>query len=156
MKLFLTNILLAFVWLLLTAELTTKNFLFGFVICYLILWIAFRKVADHSYFTRAAGLISLAGYFIKDIVFSGFDVAYDVIRTGKSIHPGIIRIKTEASSDLEIVFLSNLITLTPGSLVLDYEEDKRLIYVHLLNIKKEKNTRNTIQTLEKKIKKVFG
>ena len=156
MPLFLINILLAFVWLFLSAELNSKNFIFGFVVCYFVLWVAFRKSANSTYFQRGPAMLTLTIFFIKEVVLSGFEVAWDVVFSGKDIQPGIISIKTEVTSDLELVSLSGLITLTPGNLVLEYEEEKKLLYVHLINANKEEDARKSIQIFEEKVKKVFG
>lgn len=101
-------------------------------------------------------MLTLTIFFIKEVVLSGFEVAWDVVFSGKDIQPGIISIKTEVTSDLELVSLSGLITLTPGNLVLEYEEEKKLLYVHLINANKEEDARKSIQIFEEKVKKVFG
>ena len=44
--------------------------------------------------------------------------------------PGIVKIELEAETDLEITLLSNLISLTPGTLVVDVSDDKKVMYVH--------------------------
>jgi multicomponent Na+:H+ antiporter subunit E len=44
--------------------------------------------------------------------------------------PGIVKIELEAKTDLEITVLSNLISLTPGTLVIDVSDDRKVMYVH--------------------------
>jgi multicomponent Na+:H+ antiporter subunit E len=63
------------------------------------------------------------------------DVAYRVI-TGK-INPGIVRISPDLKTDLGITMLANSITLTPGTLSVDIDEDKNDLYIHWINVKKE-------------------
>jgi len=66
---------------------------------------------------------------------ANIDVAYRVI-TGK-INPGIVRISPDLKTDLGITMLANSITLTPGTLSVDIDEDKNDLYIHWINVKKE-------------------
>ncbi len=38
----------------------------------------------------------------------------------------------EVSSDAEIILLTSLISMTPGSLCLDVSSDRRVLYVHVM------------------------
>ena len=48
--------------------------------------------------------------------------------------PGVVAIPLDARTDVEIVMLANLITLTPGSVSLDLSEDRHVLYVHAMYI----------------------
>ena len=66
---------------------------------------------------------------------ANLDVAYRVI-TGK-INPGIVKISPGLKTNLGITMLANSITLTPGTLSVDIDEDKNDLYIHWINVKKE-------------------
>ncbi len=72
--------------------------------------------------------------FFYEMAKANFDVAYRVI-TGK-IRPGIVKISPNLKSDVAITVLANSITLTPGTLSVDVDENKNL-YVHWINVKEE-------------------
>lgn len=156
MKLFVTNILLTFVWLFLTGEFKVPNFILGFITCYLILWLAFGRDSDSRYFRKGLLLIDILFFLIKEIIRSNFEVAKDMIKKGKQIKPGVIRIHTKVDTDFELVVLSNMITLTPGNLVLDYVEETKSLYVHLLNGDTEESTRESLRVMERKIRELFN
>jgi multicomponent Na+:H+ antiporter subunit E len=63
---------------------------------------------------------------------ANIDVAYRVI-TGK-INPGIVKISPDLKTDLGITMLANSITLTPGTLTVDIDEDKNDLYIHWINV----------------------
>ena len=73
--------------------------------------------------------------FFAAMAKANFDVAYRVI-TGR-INPGIVRITPDLKTDLGITMLANSITLTPGTLSVDVDEDKNDLYIHWINVKKE-------------------
>jgi len=75
------------------------------------------------------------GPFFVGVVKANIDVAYRVI-TGK-INPGIVKISPDLKTDLGITMLANSITLTPGTLSVDIDEDKNDLYIHWINVKKE-------------------
>ncbi|PNX47524.1 MAG: cation:proton antiporter, partial [Thermoplasmata archaeon M11B2D] len=63
------------------------------------------------------------------------DVAYRVI-TGR-INPGIVKIHPDLKTDLGITMLANSITLTPGTLTVDIDEETNDLYVHWINVDKK-------------------
>jgi len=75
--------------------------------------------------------IAYLGPFFYQMAKANFDVAYRVI-TGK-INPGIVKISPGLKSDVALTFLANSITLTPGTLSVDTDDEKNL-YVHWINI----------------------
>ncbi len=75
--------------------------------------------------------------FFPAMVVANFDVAYRVI-TGK-INPGIVKISHKYKTDLAIMLLANSITLTPGTLSVDVDEENNL-YIHWIYVKKLKPT----------------
>ncbi len=63
------------------------------------------------------------------------DVAYRVI-TGR-INPAIVRIDPKLKTDMSLTILANSITLTPGTLTVDVDEETNELYVHWINVDPE-------------------
>lgn len=72
------------------------------------------------------------GPFLWGMTKANLDVAYRVI-TGK-INPGIVRVETSLRNAYAITMLANSITLTPGTLTVDVDEDNGTYYIHWINI----------------------
>ena len=77
----------------------------------------------------------VVGPFFISMAKANIDVAYRVI-TGK-INPGIVKISPDLKTDLGITMLANSITLTPGTLSVDIDEEKNDLYIHWINVKDE-------------------
>ena len=75
------------------------------------------------------------GPFFVGMAKANFDVAYRVI-TGK-INPGIVKISPDLKTDLGVTLLANSITLTPGTLSVDIDEEKNELYIHWINVKED-------------------
>jgi multicomponent Na+:H+ antiporter subunit E len=86
----------------------------------------------------------IIGPFFIGMAKSNIDVAYRVI-TGK-INPGIVKINPNLKTDLGITLLANSITLTPGTLSVDIDEDKNNLYIHWINVNKSKLKGDSVDT----------
>ena len=129
-KRFLLNVMLTLIWLALTGNFTYINMFIGFIISYFILWIISRNSGDDRYFTIAFKVVGFFFFFLYEMLKANWQVAYEVMTSHLHMKPGIVKIELEAKTDLEITLLSNLISLTPGTLVVDVSDDKKVMYVH--------------------------
>lgn len=96
--------------------------------------------------------------FIWELIRANFDVAYRVIHPLMPIKPGIVRLKTELKSDTGLTFLANSITLTPGTLTVDIDQEKGILYIHWINVvgsDPETTYREIGSRFEPMLKKIF-
>lgn len=133
MNLFLMNILLAIAWGALTGEFYPANLFLGFLLGFLLLWIIFRKQNGQGYFYRVPKIFEFALFFIGELVKANLRVAKSVLTPRLRIHPGVIAVPLDLNTGVEITLLTNLITLTPGSLSLDVSTDHRVLFVHTMD-----------------------
>ncbi|WP_240768667.1 Na+/H+ antiporter subunit E [Olivibacter sp. XZL3] len=129
------NLLLAFIWIALTGVLAYANFMFGFAIGFFLLWVMNLNESDRRYFTRVPKIISFFLYFLYEMIRANVQVAYDMITPRFFMQPGIVRYPMNARSDFEINLLSTVISLTPGTLILDVSEDRSVLYIHVMYLK---------------------
>lgn len=129
-KRFLMNVLLTVIWVALTGSFAYLNFIFGFMISFFVMWIISRDNDDRKYFTIAFKVVGFFFYFLYEFFKATIQVAFEVMTRKFQMKPGIIKMPLDAKTDLEITILSNLISLTPGTLVLDVSEDKKVMYIH--------------------------
>lgn len=134
-KNFLMNLLLSFLWVALTGSLSYSGFAFGFILGFFVLWIMNRNEEDRRYFYRLPKIFSFIFYFLYQMLKANIQVAYDVITPRYFFTPGVVRFPLSAESDFEINALSTFISLTPGTLILDVSEDKKVLYIHVMYIK---------------------
>ncbi len=149
-KRFLLNVMLTLIWIALTGSFTYINLIIGFIISYLVLWIISRNSEDRRYFTIAFKIIRFFFYFLYELVKANMEVAYEVMTVKLHMKPGIVKMELDAKTDLEITLLSNLIALTPGTLVIDVSDDRKVMYVHGIYLKdREKFIHSIKSRLEK-------
>jgi multicomponent Na+:H+ antiporter subunit E len=131
-NLFLVNLLLALVWGAMTGVFTVPNLLLGYAFGFIVLLSLRRIIPPSPYFTRIPTLLGFLGYYLVDLVRANLRVAYDVVTPPFHMQPSIIAVPLDARTDLEITLLSNLVTMTPGTLTVDISEDRRTLYIHAM------------------------
>lgn len=148
-------------WLLLTLSLGWQHLVTGVVVCGLTA-IVFGKIS----ISRPRKLFQPQRYFwmIVYVVFllweclkANFDVAYRVLHPAMPIRPGIVKVRTSLKTDVARTCLANSITMTPGTLTVDMNEDGEL-YIHWINVKDDNVGRARemiVKRFERILKRVF-
>lgn len=153
---FAWNIVLATVWVVLTANLSLLNALFGFLLGYAALALVQSQLPGlHGYAQRVPRFIGFVLFYIWEMAKANARIAYDVVSPRCDIHPGVVGVPLEARSDGEITVLANLISLTPGTLSLDVSSDRRVLYIHAMYIDDEAAFHEEIKELERRVLKVM-
>ena len=99
--------------------------------------------------------LSLAGFFAWELILANLRVAADVLR-GSGIEPAVVAIPLDVTSDGEILLLSMLINITPGSVTIDLSDDRRTLYVHVMHMTSAEETRREIKDgFERRVRLVF-
>jgi multicomponent Na+:H+ antiporter subunit E len=96
--------------------------------------------------------------FLWECIKANIDVAYRVIHPALPINPGIVKVKTSLKSDTALTFLANSITLTPGTLCVDIDKDKGVLYIHWIDVKAkdvECTTKIIVEKFERILKNIF-
>jgi multicomponent Na+:H+ antiporter subunit E len=151
-KLLLVNMILTIVWVALTGSFVFMNFVFGFILVFLILWLINKDSVDRKYFRLVPSIISFFIYFLYELIKANIQVAYDVITPTFYMTPGIVSVPLDVTTDLEITILANVISLTPGTLSLDVSDDRKVLYVHSMYIKDREDFIRSIKNgFEKKL-----
>lgn len=107
----------------------------GFVLGYLVLYLAQPVIGPSRYFTKVRQVFGLVFFFLWELVLANLRVALDVSTPRHRMMPAVIAIPLDAKSDAEITLLANMITLTPGTLSLDVSADRKTLYIHALYVK---------------------
>lgn len=155
-KQFLMNLLLAFIWVALTGNVTFSDFIFGFVLGFFILWLMTRNESDKRYFNRVPKILGFFFYFLYEMIKANIQVAYDVVTPKFFMQPGIIQYPMDAKTDFEINMLAAVIALTPGTLFMDVSEDKKVIYIHVMYLRdKEKFIRQFKNGSERRLLEIL-
>ena len=153
----LGSILMALAWAALQGEVTTENLLVGGALGYAVLVLLERGgVLSAAFQNRVARALGLAGFFIWELMVANVRVARDVLSPRTTIRPAVVAIPLDITSDAEILLLSALINITPGSVTIDLSEDRRTLFVHVMHMSSPEASRLEIKTgFEQRVKRLF-
>lgn len=133
MNIFGLNIALAMAWAALTGDITLRGLAVGFAVGSAALFVT-RPLFPGSdrYFTRAWRWIVLILTFLWELVVSSIQVVWDVLTPEHKARPGIISVPLDVHDPMQVLVLTNYISLTPGTLSLDVTDDCNTLYIHAM------------------------
>jgi multicomponent Na+:H+ antiporter subunit E len=153
---FFWNIMLAIAWVALSGNFSAMNFLAGFLFGYAALMVLQRQVLVlKGYSNRIPRVVGFLVFFLKELVKANLRVAYDVATPVWYMKPGVIAFPLRAKTDVEIMFVSSVISLTPGTLSLDVSDDREVLFIHAMFLQDEEQLRHDLRELEYRILKIL-
>ena len=124
-------ILLFLVWIGLTNSLDTQELIVGAVVAFVVAKF-FTKDQNINIGRLVRVYIRFIPVFLKNLVKSNIEVAKIVLTPELPINTGIVKLKTKLTNDHDKLLLANAITLTPGTITIELDNDD--LYIHVLNL----------------------
>ena len=121
---------LVLVWILLWGTLSAANILSGLAVALLITVLLPLPLVPVEGRVHPLSLLRLLVVVAYELVLSSLQVAWLAIRPGPPPRSAVLRARLAIKSDLVLALAVNIITLIPGSMVLEIDQERRLIYVH--------------------------
>ena len=149
---------LIIVWCGLGANFSLANIILGSSVA-IIVHIVYRSTikSKNKYHINIVRLFLLILYTTYDLVLSSIEVAIAVMQRNSKYSPAIIRYHLCCHTDVEKMLISNIISLTPGSLVVNISTDEKILYVHCMFAKDIGKIKEHIKiNIEEKVMKVFN
>lgn len=84
-------------------------------------------------------------YLAGDILKGTWQVTTYVVGLKKLEHPGIVKVPFRHHSDVAVGFVGHLITISPGSFVVDIDWDDRSMLVHYIDASDPDNLRKGVE-----------
>ncbi|HIW12572.1 MAG TPA: Na+/H+ antiporter subunit E [Candidatus Salinicoccus stercoripullorum] len=126
----LINLFLAALWMFMGSEFSVASFFTGYIMGLAAVFMLRRFLPGSFYLKRLWAIIKLFFIFIIELLKANIHVARIVLSPKIDVHPGFYAYPCDLEEDWEIVLLSSLITLTPGTVVVAISDDHSTIYIH--------------------------
>jgi len=154
---FLLNITIALLWTLLMDEdaFYITTFLTGYLIGIGILFLMHRFFGTKFYLLRVYSTIKLLFIFISELSQSSLLIMKQILSPKLNIKPGIFTYEHSMEGDYELTTLALLLTLTPGSVVMEVSPDGKIFYIHAMDVESSRESvLKSIKVFEKAIMEV--
>lgn len=136
-------------------EIYLTTFFSGFLIGVVVLYFMHRFFGTPFYLRRVVAIIKLILLFFKELVMSSVLVFKQILSPKMTITPGIFTYKTDLKTDTEVTTLALLLTLTPGSVVMEVSPSGNVFYIHATDMGETRlSILKSMRSFEEAIKEV--
>jgi len=125
---------LTLVWILLWGTVSAANILSGLAIALVITFLLPLPPVPVEGRLHPISLLRLVVTVSYYLVVSSFQVAALALKPGPPPLTAVLRAHLAIKSDLVLALGVNIINLTPGTVVLEIDQARRMIYVHVLDV----------------------
>ncbi|MFP8962347.1 Na+/H+ antiporter subunit E [Streptomyces nanhaiensis] len=104
-------------------------------------------------------LLLLPAHLLVGLVGSAVAVALEAVRRGPRVRAAVLEVPLRSESDLMIAATASMASLTPGTLVLEIDRDRRRLYVHALparDAQEVERRRGEVATAERWVMRTIG
>jgi multicomponent Na+:H+ antiporter subunit E len=125
---------LMLVWILLWGTVSAANILSGLAVALIItllLPLPLVPIEGRVHPISLLRLIGLVGWYL---VLSSLQLAWLALKPGPPPLSAVLRAHMAIKSDLVLALAVNIINLTPGTIVLEIDQLRRMIYVHVIDV----------------------
>ena len=149
---------LVLAWLLLWGSVSAANVISGLLVALaitLLLPMPAVPVQGRVHPLSVCWLALNVGWWL---VKSSTQVAWLTLRPSRPPLSAVLRARLALKSDLVLALGVNLLNLTPGTLVLEIDQARRLVYVHVLDVDSQRGVdrfRNQVAALERLLVAAF-
>ncbi|MHA6298811.1 Na+/H+ antiporter subunit E [Devosia sp. CAU 1758] len=132
--------LVAIGWISVSGNASGANILFGLALGVLVIILMREQVrpsqvGQTQHVIRLGPTLGMLYIFLRELLISAFQIAFMMYKPSARwrFHPGILAVRLDARTDVEISLFSMLITLIPGTVAVDVSKDRKLLYMHVLD-----------------------
>ncbi|MDP9434584.1 MAG: Na+/H+ antiporter subunit E [Actinomycetota bacterium] len=148
------------VWVGLWGDLSWANVLGGLAVAgVLLLALPLPDVPVHGR-PGLPGVLHFSGVFLVELVKASWQVVRLVLRPRVQLRQAVVAVPVHGRGDRLLTLVANAISLTPGTLTLDVDRERSLLYVHALDVgtgpRAADGTRTGIAVLERAAARALG
>lgn len=123
----------------------------AFVLVYLGLKLGGRLIRVGNYVTKLELGTAFVSWFALEVVKASIDVARLVVTRNVRTSPAVVPIILEDRREGPATLVGLLLTLTPGTMALEYEPDSGVMYVHALDAESPDKVERGVREIERRL-----
>ncbi len=148
---FLLHLLLSLALAALVGHLHGWGALSAFALLYLLCKLAWPSLRLRQYARRVELGSRFIPWFIGQVILSSLHVARLVLARQVAIEPAIVAVRLRSQNANMVTLIGGLLTLTPGTLALDYRAADGTLFVHALDARRQIEVESLVRDLESRL-----
>lgn len=148
-------------WVLLWGEITFANVASGLVVAVVVVTLSgLPRVARRSDDNAARVSLLHTAYFVVYVLYklveANLYVAWEIVTPRNRINVGVVRVPLRTESEVAMMVVSNVITLTPGTFTFEVKGSPPVLYVNVLHLHDLEDVRKDLLHIEELSVRAFG
>lgn len=150
------SVAIAALWLALAPAADAKNVLLASVLALIIPWLTQQFWPERPRLYRPLLATGLFVRVVQDIVIANWQVARLVLGPQRKLRPAFVIMHVEIEDPFVATLLASIISLTPGTVMMDFDRRARTFHIHFLDVSSPDAALHKIkQRYEAPLRKVF-
>ncbi|MEV4401975.1 Na+/H+ antiporter subunit E [Actinoplanes sp. NPDC049598] len=150
---------LTLIWVLLWGSFTPLTVAGGAIVAVVVLTVFPLPSVTYAGRIHPLEVLRFAGRFVLDLVVASVQVSALAFRFGHVPRSAVIAVPLKVPSDLGLTLTALALSLVPGSLIVEADRDRGVLYVHVLGVRDAADAdrfRRGVLDLERRIVQAFG
>ncbi|WP_045732483.1 Na+/H+ antiporter subunit E [Pseudarthrobacter chlorophenolicus] len=150
---------LVIVWGALWQDFSPGNLLFGALLAIAVARLFYLPPVELSGRFNVRHAIPFALMFLGRVVVASFQILYLAAVRGPKVHNAVVAVTLRSHQDLIVTATGHVISLIPGSLVVEVDRSTSTLYLHAINIstvEDVENLRNEVRSIEAGLIRIMG
>ncbi|WP_229073614.1 Na+/H+ antiporter subunit E [Actinoplanes sp. DH11] len=150
---------LTLIWTMLWGSVTPLTVVGGLIVSAVVLTVFPLPAVTYAGRIHPIGVLRFAARFAVDMVVASAQVAVLAFRFGTVPRSAVIAVRMRAPSDLGLTLTAEALSLVPGSLIVEVDRERGVLYVHVLGVSslaEVERFRGEVLALERRIVHAFG
>ncbi|MBP2412519.1 multicomponent Na+:H+ antiporter subunit E [Arthrobacter stackebrandtii] len=150
---------LVIVWGALWRDFSAGNLIFGAVIAIIVSQLFYLPPIELSGRFNPLRAVGMMLWFIGQVTVASFQVLYWAVVKGPRIRNAVVAVPLRSPSDLLMTAVGHVLSLIPGSLVVEVDRGRATLYVHAMNVQTPAGAakvRSDVQGFEARLIQVMG
>jgi len=95
--------------------------------------------------------ILFIGFYLGKLIMANLLIAYDILTPKMRFNPGMIEVDLKPLSNFGLLMLSNLVSMTPGTLSTNLDLKAKKLHVHVLYLDRKEVIKKEIYQIMERI-----
>jgi multicomponent Na+:H+ antiporter subunit E len=147
---------LILVWVALWESATWANVLGGVAAALLVTLVVPPRTPGPWLRFRPVAALWLVIYFIIKLIEAASRIAWEVITPKSRVAPAVVNVQLQTRTPAIAILVANLVSLTPGTLTLEADEETMRLKVHVLHLHTIEEAREAVLEFERLSMRAFS
>ena len=150
---------LVFVWCALWQDFSPGNLLFGALIAVVVARLFYLPPVELGGRFSIVRAVPFAIVFLGKVVAASCQVLYLAVARGPKVTNAVVAVQLRSHSDLMVTATGHVISLIPGSLVVEVDRSTSTLYIHGINVRSAEDAarlRRDVRNTEAGLIRIMG